>query len=171
MSLLTMKFGGTSVGSADAIERAADIVRSQARAWDRVVVVVSAMSGVTDALIRGARSAASGDDGTYRAIVSDLRARHYGVVDALFRPGPAGGPDLNGERAALLAMVDQYLDEFAVFCHSVRILGEVTPRAMDAISSLGEPLSARLLAVRLSRLGIESEAVDATELIVTDDTF
>ena len=83
MSTLTMKFGGTSVGSAEALTQAADIVLEQAQKWDRLVVVVSAMSGVTDALIRGALTAASGDDQTYRAIVTDLRARHYRAVDTL----------------------------------------------------------------------------------------
>jgi aspartate kinase len=163
MSLLVMKFGGTSVGSAEALTQAADVVLEQARAWDQVVVVVSAMSGVTDALIQGARSAAAGNEGVYRGLVTELRARHYGVVDALLSP--------NGERAQLLATVDQYLDEFAAFCRSVHILGEVTPRAMDAITSLGERISARLLAALLRRRDVDSEAVDATELVVTDDTF
>ncbi len=168
MATLVMKFGGTSVGSADAIRQAADIVLEQAQAWERLVVVVSAMSGVTDALTLGALSAAGGDEAAYRAIVADLRVRHYRIVDELLDP--------NGERAQLLSMVDEYLDEFASFCHSVHVLGEVTPRAMDAITSLGERINARVLAALLrQRAGGEhrgrSEAVDATELIVTDDTF
>jgi aspartate kinase len=163
MSLLTMKFGGTSVGSVEAITQAADIVLEQAQAWDQVVVVVSAMSGVTDALTRGARTAASGDEQTFRTLVTELRARHYAVIDGLL---PS-----NGERAQLLATVDEYLDEFAAFCRSVHILGEVTPRAMDAITSLGERINARVLAALLRQRGIQSEAVDATELIITDDTF
>ncbi|MDY7075443.1 MAG: aspartate kinase [Chloroflexota bacterium] len=163
MTTLTMKFGGTSVGSAEALTQAANIVLEQAQAWDRLVVVVSAMSGVTDALIRGARTAASGDSQTYRAIVTDLRARHYRAVDTLL---PS-----DGERTQLLTTVDEYLDEFAAFCRSVHVLGEVTPRAMDAITSLGERINARTLAALLRHEGASSEAVDATELIVTDDTF
>ena len=95
VSTLVMKFGGTSVGSAEALRQAAAIVLEQSQAWTRLVAVVSAMSGVTDALTRGALSAASGDEGTYRAIVADLRVRHYRVVDELLDP--------NGERAQLLA--------------------------------------------------------------------
>jgi len=163
MSLLVMKFGGTSVGSAEALDQAAGIVADQAAAGHRLVVVVSAMSGVTDALIRGARTAAAGDGETYRAQVRDLRARHYGVVEALF----AG----KGERAELLFAVDAHLDEFAAFCHSVHVLGEVTPRAMDAITSLGERLNARVLAALLRAQGTHSQAVEATDLIVTDGTF
>jgi len=163
MTMLTMKFGGTSVGSAEAITQAANIVLEQAQKWDRLTVVVSAMSGVTDALTRGALTAASGEEQTYRATVADLRVRHYRVVDELLTP--------DGERAQLLATVDEYLDEFASFCRSVHVLGEVTPRAMDAITSLGERINARILAALLRQRGARSEAVDATELIVTDDTF
>jgi len=163
MNTLIMKFGGTSVGSAEALTQAADIILEQAGKWDRLVVVVSAMSGVTDALIRGAKTAASGDDQAYRAIVTDLRACHYRPIDTLITS--------DGERAQLLAAVDEYLDAFATFCHSVHVLGEVTPRAMDAITSLGERINARTMAALLRQQGVRSEAVDATELIVTDDTF
>ena len=158
-----MKFGGTSIGSSEAMSQAADIVLEQAQEWDRLVVVVSAMSGVTDALIKGARTAATGDDATYRTIVSDLRIRHYRVVDAVCTA--------DSERATLLHTVDQYLDELATFCHSVYILGEITPRAMDTISSLGERISARVFSALLRQRGVRSEALDASELIVTDATF
>jgi aspartokinase/homoserine dehydrogenase 1 len=163
MTTLTMKFGGTSVGSVEAIQQAAGIIAEQAPQWDRLAVVVSAMSGVTDALTRGARTAAGGDDRAYRATVADLRVRHYRVVDELLSQ--------DGERAQLLATVDRYLDEFDAFCRSVHVLGEVTPRAMDAITSLGERINARVLAAVLRQQGVSSEAVDATELVVTDDTF
>jgi aspartate kinase len=163
VTTLTMKFGGTSVGSAEAFVQAAGIVLEQAQKWNSVVVVASAMSGVTDALTKGARTAASGDDQTFRVVVTELRALHYKTVDALFAP--------DGERTQLLAMVDRFLDEFAAFCRSVHVLGEVTPRAMDAITSLGERISARVLAALLRQQGAGSEAVDATELIVTDGTF
>jgi aspartokinase/homoserine dehydrogenase 1 len=163
MRTLTMKFGGTSVGSPGAFRRAAAIVLEQAAAWDRVVVVVSAMSGVTDALVRGARMAAAGDKEAYGAIVADLRARHQDAVGTLF--------SANGNGPALLASLDRVLDEFAVFCRSVYVLREVTPRTMDAISSLGERLSAGILATLLCQLGCPSQAVDARELVVTDDTF
>ena len=163
MTTLAMKFGGTSVGSPGAHAQAANIVMEQAASWDRLAVVVSAMAGVTDALTKGARTAASGDDQTYRAVAADLRVRHYRAVDELLDP--------NGERAPLLATVDEYLDEFATFCHSVHVLGEVTPRAMDAITSLGERINARILAALLRQKGARSEAIDATELIVTDDKF
>jgi aspartate kinase len=163
MSILVMKFGGTSVGNAEAHAQAAEIVLGQAKRWDRLAVVVSAMSGVTDALTEGALTAASGDDRTYRTIVADLRVKHYRAVDALL--------ELDGEHTDLLTTVDKYLGEFATFCHSIYVLGEVTDRAMDAITSLGERINARILAALLRQRGAESEAVDATELVVTDDKF
>jgi aspartate kinase len=163
MSTLLMKFGGTSVGSADAMAQAARIVLDVALGWDRLVVVVSAMSGVTDALTRGAQTAAAGDGETFRGIVADLKARHTDAVGTLLEPGSA--------QAELLATVDDLLTGFATLCHSVHVLGELTPRAMDAITSLGERLSARMLAAYLRQEGARSEAVDATELVVTDDTF
>jgi len=163
MTTLAMKFGGTSVGNAEAHSQAAAIVVEQSKAWDDLVVVVSAMSGVTDALTRGALTAASGDDQTYRAVVADLRVRHYRTVDELIDP--------NGERAELLGTVDDHLDDFATFCHSIHVLGEVTARAMDAVTSLGERINARVLAAVLRQRGARSEAVDATDLIVTDAKF
>ena len=77
----------------------------------------------------------------------------------------------NGERTQLLTAVDEYLDEFAAFCRSIHILGEVTPRAMDAVTSLGERINARTLAALLRQKRARCEAVDASKLIVTDDTF
>ncbi|MEA3342426.1 MAG: hypothetical protein U9R15_20885, partial [Chloroflexota bacterium] len=125
---LTMKFGGTSVGSAEAFAQVADIVLEQAEQWDRLVVVVSAMSGVTDALTESARSAASGDAQTSIAIVADLRARHHRAVDELLsepvaRSETSHNGDEGGERAKLRATVDAYMDELSDFCRSVRVLG------------------------------------------------
>ncbi len=163
MSTLIMKFGGTSVGSVQAHAQAAEIVLEQAREWDRLIVVVSAMSGVTDLLIEGAQTASHGDDQTYRGIVEDLRTIHNQVVDELL--------DSDGEHVHIQASVAQYLDDFAVFCNSIHVLGELTPRAMDAISSFGERINARILAAYLRQQGLHSKAVDSTELIITDDKF
>lgn len=163
MATLTMKFGGTSVGSPEAITQAVDIVLKYAQEWDRLIVVVSAMSGVTDALVKGALTAASGDDQAYCAISTNLGDRHYRVVDTLLSQGD--------EHAQLLAIVDEYLEGFSAFCRSIHILGEVTPRALDAITSLGERINVRVMSALLRQHGARSESVDATELIVTDDKF
>jgi len=163
MKTIVMKFGGTSVGNAEAIGQAADLIEQESERWDHMVVVVSAMRGVTDALIDGALTAAQGDEDTYRGVVSDLRVRHTLAVAELI-----ADPD---SRTSLLKTIDAYLDEYAAFCHSVHVLGEVTLRAMDTISSMGERVSARVVAARLREQGHPAQAMDATELIVTDDCF
>jgi aspartate kinase len=163
MSTLVMKFGGTSVGSAEAISQAADIVPEYSKKWDRLAVAVSAMNGVTDALIQSARAAETGDDEAYRTTVADLRSRHHDTINELLLE--------TADRVQLLAAVDKYMDELSAFCYSIHVLGEVTPRAMDAITSLGERANGRVVAAALRQRGLRSDAVDASELIVTDDKF
>jgi aspartate kinase len=163
MSTLVMKFGGTSVGSVKAINQATDIVLEHAKQWDRLVVVVSAMSGVTDALIESARTAVTEEEEDFRGIIADLRARHHDTIEALLPK--------DDERETLLSTVDNLLDELGAFCHSIHILGEITPRAMDAITGTGERMNARTVAAVLRHKGGKSESVDATKLIVTDDKY
>jgi aspartokinase/homoserine dehydrogenase 1 len=163
MSLLVMKFGGTSVGNATAIAALADITRDQLAAWDRVVVVVSAMSGVTDLLIQGAQTAAGGDAETYKGIAARLREKHAAALAELVIT--------EADAAATRAPIEQLLEEFELLSHSVHVLGEVSPRALDAISSLGERMSARIVAATLRARGTPSEAVDATEFVITSAHF
>jgi aspartate kinase len=163
MSLLVMKFGGTSVGSAAAIESLAQITRDQLGRWSQAVVVVSAMSGVTDMLLNGARAAAGGDDDACKVIAARLREKHAAALAELV----SGGPDAQ----AVGAQIEELISEFELLCHSVRVLGQASARALDAISSLGERMSARLVAATLRARGLASEAVDATELVVTTDVF
>ncbi|MCJ7548766.1 MAG: aspartate kinase, partial [Anaerolineae bacterium] len=101
MKTIVMKFGGTSVGNAEAIGQAADLIRQESERWSHMVVVVSAMRGVTDALIDGALTAAQGDEDTYRGVVSDLRVRHTLAVAKLI-----SNPD---SRTSLLKTIDAYL--------------------------------------------------------------
>jgi aspartokinase/homoserine dehydrogenase 1 len=163
MGTLTMKFGGTSVGSPEAIGRAADIVLSQAGEWDRLAVVVSAMNGVTDLLIRTGRAAEAGNEQAYTQTIGTVRERQHSTIEDLV-------PDL-AERQRLQESLDKLIDNLSTLCIGISILRESTPRAMDAIASLGERLNARVVAAVLRGRGLRSIAVDATELIVTDDKF
>jgi aspartate kinase len=163
MNTLVMKFGGTSVGSHTAIKQAAEIVKTSTQEWGRLVVVVSAMRGVTDALIKSAAAAALGDEVLYQSLISDLQSRHHTVVSELLS-------DVN-ERDSMSAMVDEYIAELSAYCRSIQVLGEVTARGMDTITSLGERINARIVASALRQSGIRSQAIDATELIVTDASF
>src|SRR5262249_38517393 len=153
MSLLVMKFGGTSVGSAAAIESLAAITRDQRAAWGQVVVVVSAMSGVTDLLIQGARTAAGGDRLTYLAIARPLREKHANALAEL-----VGEPIAFATRSSAVGdEIERLIDKFELLCHSVSVLGEITPRALDAISSLGERMSVRLVAAALCARDLAAE--------------
>ena len=158
-----LKFGGTSVGNAEAFARVASIVE-RARAQDsQTVVVTSAMSGVTNSLIAAARAAAEGNEQVYRNVRSELLARHQMVAGQLVPDGVT--------RAALGRLFEEKLETFEQLCHSIAVLGELTARGLDVVSSLGERLAAPLLAAVLNARGIPAEAVDASELIVTDDHF
>jgi len=158
-----MKFGGTSVGSPEAIMQTAQIVASYSADWPQIVVVVSAMSGVTNALIQSAEAAARGDEHTYEARIDELRERHHGTVRALFN-----GSDRAVE---LIQFVNHYIGDLRAYCRSIHIMGEITPRGMDTIVSLGERMNARIVSAALRQQSIKSQAVDATELIVTDESF
>lgn len=160
---LVMKFGGTSVGSVDALNQAARIVKTQDARWENLVVVVSAMSGVTNMLLQCAQAVAQGDQATYTRLIDAIRTRHLQTVQELI-----SGPD---EQQALVDVVDELIHELNIICSSAYVLGEVTPRAVDAICSFGERINARVFSVLLSQLGLASQAMDATELIVTDNNF
>ncbi|MDT8304573.1 MAG: aspartate kinase [Anaerolineae bacterium] len=164
---LTMKFGGTSVGSAAAIRRTVGLIQQRVNDGDEVVAVVSAMGTqpvkVTDLLLDGAQAALNGDDVRPRAIGAELREAHHEAIDGLFERGPL--------RSSLLGEIDAFVDRYSDLCGAVRVLGELTPRALDTIAAMGEQMSARVVAAALQAAGQEAVAVDATALIVTDDHF
>ncbi|MEK7786200.1 MAG: aspartate kinase, partial [Chloroflexota bacterium] len=127
------------------------------------------MSGVTDLLLKGAHTAASGDGETFKQIAKDLRAKHEAAIGGLLESSPTGG--YANDRRQTSDEVFPCLAEFESLCHAVNILGEASPRAIDAISSLGERMSIHLVAARLRETGLQSEAIEASELILTDDVF
>lgn len=157
--LRVMKFGGTSVGDAACIARAADIVKSAA-AEASVVVVVSAMSGVTNRLIDAAHHAEAGNADVATKVVADLRSQHSETLQALVRD-PQRAAEVDKGLSAVLGELERLLQGTA-------LLKELTPRALDAISGMGERLSTPLLAAALNEAGVASVAVSATEVIVTD---
>jgi aspartate kinase len=154
-----MKFGGTSVGDAACIARVAQIVKEASREGP-IVAVVSAMSGVTNRLIEAASRAEAGDLDRVGAIFAELSKQHETAISALVRDGE--------KRLQLTACLAKIFGEGEQLCKGTALLRELTPRTLDAISSLGERLSAPMVAAALSELGAASEAVEATELIVTD---
>jgi len=160
---LVIKFGGTSVGNAAAIAQAAEIVRDERKAWPQVTVVVSAMSGVTDTLLQGAQAAARGAREEAGRIASQLKQQHLEAAHGLI--------ESEIERSAILDRIEHRLREFDSLCDALAVLGEATPRALDAVASLGERMSHHLVAGRLQQIGVPAQAVNATEVIRTDGVF
>jgi bifunctional aspartokinase / homoserine dehydrogenase 1 len=157
--LQVMKFGGTSVGDAECIGRTAQIIAKTAKEKP-CVVVVSAMSGVTNTLIAAAKKAATGEAGEGERLVNSLRAQHAAAMEKLIGDGEV--------RKRVAVKLDSVLSEARRLCDGTALLRELTPRTLDEVSSLGERLSAPIVAEAVKALGLKSEAIEATELIVTD---
>src|SRR5438094_7507075 len=155
--LRVMKFGGTSVGDASCIAKVVEIIRAASRE-SNVVVVVSAMSGVTNKLIAAATQSEAGDPKPVASIFEELRKQHDAAVSTLIHSA--------AERNRIGRKMQEVFQEGDRLCQDTILLRELTPRARDSISSLGERLSAPLLAAALAERGVASEAIDATELIV-----
>jgi aspartate kinase len=160
--ILVVKFGGTSMGSSQAIHEALDIVRRTTQDWPRQVVVLSAMSGVTDRLLQSAQSAEKGDLGTYESAAAELRQRHLDVLRSLVGTEGVFGTEPE---------IDRLIAEFQSICHAIAVLHEATPRALDAIAAFGERFVVRVFAAALSERGQSTRYIDGTELILTDETF
>ncbi|WP_322508305.1 aspartate kinase [Anaerolinea sp.] len=160
---LVMKFGGTSVGTPDAMAQTAEIIHRQRTLTPRLVVVTSALSGVTDILLSSAIAAAEGDTTTYNQSVQTLRARHEAIIKALI-PDRARQEEVKAEITLLIL-------DFANLCQAISVLGEATPRALDAVASLGERMAVRLLAAVVDSGGTPAQYLEANRLIITDDHF
>jgi aspartate kinase len=158
--VIVLKFGGTSVGSAERIRSLAERVRE--RLSCKPVVVVSALSGITDLLIRGARQALARDS-AHENEVLQLAVRHSDTVCELLPAGAA--------RNHLLAHVESVALELRTLYTGVLYLGELTPRSLDAISGIGERLSCEIVAQALVECGIPARGVDARGIVITDDSF
>src|SRR5579862_5525908 len=135
--LRVMKFGGTSVGDASCITRVAQIVKQASRECP-VVVVVSAMSGVTNRLIQAASRSEAGDREHSQAIFAELRAQHAVALETLVRD--------KEKRIRLASCLEKLFGEGEELCKGTALLRELTPRTLDSVSSLGERLSAPMVA-------------------------
>src|SRR5215472_6170904 len=135
--LQVMKFGGTSVGDASCIARTAKIIVDAAKEY-RCVAVVSAMSGVTNRLIEAANLARAGNGAEALTISEGLRKQHETALISLI-------PQEN-ERERFRRKLDEVLAEGRRLYEGTALLRELTPRTLDTVSSLGERLSAPLVA-------------------------
>lgn len=162
-SIRVMKFGGTSVGTADALGRVAQILRRHSCNGDRAVAVVSAMSGVTTDLLRGITAAANGDESVHCAVVEETLDRHGEMVRQLITD--------DNRRRQLQYAAAHILGDYGAVCDSVHVLREATPRALDRALSCGEPLVVMLLTEVLRQSGSDARSIEATDVIVTDGVF
>lgn len=160
--MIVMKFGGTSVQDAPAIEQVTQIVRG--RLDRRPVVVVSALARATDELLKVARLAGSRKYEEASATIEGLRSRHLATAADLL----VGKAD---ELDKVVRALNTYFDELLSLSHSIATLAELTPRSLDAISSFGERLSSVIIAAAFNARGIPAELVDSRKFVVTDSTF
>lgn len=163
MRTLTMKFGGASLGTAASLAQVLSIILNEYKRWDRLLVVVSALEGVTDMLLEAAQLARIANRRGYRRIAATLRTRHMALVDQL----PFGATESN----ALKADIDQLLYDMLDQCQKVADVqdDELTPSMSDAVVAAGERLSARIIAALLRQNEIRGISVDGTDLIITDE--
>ena len=163
MCTLIMKFGGTSVADASAISQVAGILQTQAAGDNRIVAVVSAMGGITDALTRGVRAAVSGDKSVCRCSAGEILSRTREAAHELIAS--------EADRSAVLAVAEDAMASYLAVCESVHVLSEATPRVLDRATSYGEPLVASILAAHLRSIGVAAQTMNPEDIIVTDDMF
>jgi len=158
--LVVMKFGGTSVEDAKAIDRTAGIVRGRRDKGLTPIVVVSAMAKVTDQLLAAAHAAGRGDRTGPLAIIARLRNRHLETAGALLDQTSIG--ELTKSIDAEFCSLDEILRGLAA-------VGELTPRISDMIVSMGERLSSRMIAEAFAQRGLDAVHIDARQCIITDN--
>jgi aspartate kinase len=157
--MIVMKFGGTSVESQEAIARVTAIVRKNLER--RPIVVVSAMGKTTNKLLLAATEAAAGRRDQALLLVDEIRFHH--LSDGLALAGAAA--------ADLDRHVRSHFDWLEELVKGISIVGELSPRSMDAIASVGERLSSLVVSYAFREAGLDVEHVDSRRVIITDDHF
>jgi aspartokinase/homoserine dehydrogenase 1 len=155
-----LKFGGTSVANAENIRKVRQIVADK-QSKNKLVVVVSALSGVTDQLLQCGQQAVEKNDG-YKTTIASLTQQHLQVVKELL-PFTA--------QSALLSWVVQQFHEIEDLCNGIQLLNELSDRTKDRLVSYGELISSKIIAAYFSTNAVESEWLDARQLIRTDSHF
>jgi aspartokinase/homoserine dehydrogenase 1 len=152
-----LKFGGSSVATAENIEKVVEIIRVAA-GEDRCAVVLSAMQTTTDTLIEAGRAAASGDDGFYEKL-AHIEEIHETAIERLFADVP---------HAQISEFFESTINELEKLCEGVRLVREVSDKTLDRILSFGEIASSSIISAKLAAAGLENEWTDSRLLIRTD---
>ena len=158
--MIVMKFGGTSVEDAKAIDRVAAIV--EGRRAQQPVVVVSAMAKVTDTLLTMARAAGAGERKTALKLCRSLQERHYNTASELL--GTARFTEFHSELGAEFETLDELL-------RGISAVGEITPRTTDNVAAFGEMLSSKIVAAAFEARGLHGTHVDSRDVLVTDNAY
>ncbi|HVE56827.1 MAG TPA: bifunctional aspartate kinase/homoserine dehydrogenase I [Pyrinomonadaceae bacterium] len=155
-----LKFGGSSVGSAENIEKVVEIV-GKAVEKDTCAVVLSAMQGTTDALIDVAKTAERGDD-AFRSKIREIETKHLAATRKLLGENSQDG---------VFDFVENRINELRSICEGVYLLRELSLRTLDRIVSLGEILSTKIVSAKFNSLGIENVWKDSRQIIRTDSNY
>ncbi|MEO6327785.1 MAG: bifunctional aspartate kinase/homoserine dehydrogenase I [Ginsengibacter sp.] len=156
-----LKFGGSSVANAENINTVVDIIQQAIKKNSNTIIVLSAMGGITDALLEAATLASQGND-LYKEKLQSIAQRHLTTVKELI---PLD------QQSSVLSMVKKRCNEIEDICNGVFLLRELSFRTKDSIISYGELLSSQIFAAKLKSLGISNTWKDARELIVSDSQF
>ncbi len=146
-----LKFGGTSVGSAENIKRVKEIVKNQK---GDVIIVVSALGGITDKILAAARSASTGT-GDFQEQLSAIKEIHDTTLNALFN-----------REGSIKYIVDELLDELEQILTGIKLVGELTAKTLDRIAGIGERVSSNIVAQFIG-----ADRKDSSEFIRTDSNF
>jgi aspartokinase/homoserine dehydrogenase 1 len=149
-----LKFGGTSVGSAGNIQKVKEILLNQN---DDMIVVVSALGGITDKILSAAKMAAIGT-GYFQAELTEINTRHFTTIEELFS---------GNKQAEVKEKVGQMLEELGRIIHGVSLIGELTPKTLDKVVGFGERLSSLIISEYIT----ESKWFDSSKLIRTNSDF
>lgn len=165
MNKLIMKFGGATIGTTAALTQALSIMLHENERWDYLILVVSALEGVTDALIEAAHLAQLDNQRGYRRIVATLRTRHLSLIEQL----PLG----TVERTTLQADVDSLLFDMLDTCQSIagKSTDKLKSTEVESIIGVGERMAARIVAMLLRKNDLLSVAIDSTDIIITDNVY
>lgn len=162
MATLVMKFGGSLTADATRMARVAQIILSEAQAWDRLVVVISAVVGATDTLGQALAFAAARNAAGFRRAVTTLRESHLSLIDDLFAE--------QAIRRHLTEQIDRRLFDVLAICDRVMTTREATPRERDSVMAAGEQILVPIVSAYLRHEGLRTALIEADSVIVTDDT-
>ncbi len=163
MTMLVMKFGGASLGTPAGLSQVLNVIADESANWEQLLVVVSALDGVTDMLLDAAHFARIDHPRGYRRIAANLRTRHLALIDQL----PLDRPDRNTLQANIDQLISSLLDDCKLIAKNLN--EELSPRHSDTVVAVGERLSARIIAALLRQNDIRAVAVDGTDVLITDD--